>query len=180
MTLRRLLPALLVATSCAPPSTLPPAGAAGLPVVRSALDAGQADAVFERAARVLRRRGYELVTCDLDRGVLRTERTELDAPCRVTTCLARQFVTVKLGWRSVRLAVVREVWDSAYRSWIPAEDPAALEAVGREEGALLRDLLAADLEGARASAVGVAGGVCRLAEPCGQGQCSTMVHLIAR
>lgn len=177
---RWLLPALLAATACAPPSRLQAAGAVQRPVVRAGVDPGQADAVFERAARVLRRRGYELVTCDLERGLLRTERAELDAPCFGTTCLARQFVTVKLGWRSVRLAVVREVFDAGPRGWTPATDRASVAAVDREEAALLQALLAADLEGARASDVGEDGGPCRQAASCGPGQCSTMVQRIDR
>jgi hypothetical protein len=174
MTPRPVVAALLLASACS-------GSRAGLrpgpaPPVRQAIDAGQADAVFGRAVRALERRGYDFLTCDLDRGAMRTARIEKDVPCGATSCLARQVVTVKLGWRAVRVAVVREVFDGGYRAWIPAADPTSLEDVLREEANLLRDLLAADLEGARPPGPGEPGGPCQRAGPCGPGQCSVMLQ----
>jgi hypothetical protein len=174
-------PLLLLAlawTACAAGPAAGPVGPQARPA-RQALDPGEADAVFGRAARTLERLGYDLVTCDLERGALRTERLEKDAPCRATSCLARQVVIVKLGWRSVRLSVSREVFDGGVRSFIPAEDGTSREAVAAEEDRLLREILAADLEGARA-APGREGGPCRQALPCRAGQCSVMLDPAAR
>lgn len=177
---RWTLLAPLLASACAAPAAPSRAGLSPAPPAREAFDAGQADAVFGRAVRALERRGYELVTCDLERGALRTDRVEFDAPCGATSCLARQVVTVKLGWRSVRLAVVRQVYDGGHHAWIPAEDPASLEAVALEEAVLLRQLLGADLEGARPAAPGEPPGPCRRAAPCGPGQCSVMLQPVGR
>ena len=172
--------ALLLASACAAPDAAFRPDRAPVPVVRQAIDAGQADAIFGRAVQLLEQHGYEFVTCDLARGALRTERVEKDAPCIATSCLARQVVTVKLGWRSVRLAVVREVFDGSYRSWMPADDPASLEGVAREEERLLRELLAADLEGARSAGPGEPSGPCQQAARCGPGQCSVMLNLVGK
>jgi hypothetical protein len=173
MNLRPLVAALVLASACS--GTRGGLRSGQGPLARQAIDPGQADAVFTRAVRALERRGYDFLTCDLDRGAMRTARIEKDVPCGETSCLARQVVTVKLGWRSVRLAVVREVFDGGYRAWIPAADPTSVEDVSREEEVLLRELLAADLEGARPPGPGAPGGPCQQAGPCGPGQCSVML-----
>jgi hypothetical protein len=177
---RPALAALLLAAACATPETALRDGQSPVPLVRQAIDAGLADAVFARAVAVLTRRGYDFVTCDLSRGAVRTERGEQDVPCMAVSCLSRQVVTVKLGWRSVRLAVVREVYDGALRAWVPARDPAAMSAVEREEAQILGDLLAADLEGARPAEAGEPAGPCAQAARCGPDQCSGMLHLAAK
>jgi len=170
----------LLACACAAPSRLTRTGPAPVPLVRQAIDPGQADAVFGRAVRVLERRGYAFLLCDPERGAMDTERLEKDAPCGATSCLARQIVTVKLGWRSVRLAVVRQVFDGGFRAWIPAEDQVSRSAVAQEEEALLRDLLEADLEGARPAAAAEPGGPCQRAARCQAGQCSVALQALVR
>jgi hypothetical protein len=178
---RRWLPVwLLLAASCAASASFPRAGPSPVPLVREAIPAGEAETVFDRALRALDRRGYELVTCDVGRGALRTERVEFNADCNASSCLTRQLVTVKLGWRSVRVAVVREVFDGGTRSWVRATDPASLAEVSRQEDALLRELMAADLEGARLPGPDEAGVSCRRASSCGPGQCSVMLDQVGK
>jgi hypothetical protein len=142
--MRPWLLTLAMAAACTPRVGI--VGKVGaVPEARSAVLPGQADAVFARAVSALRARQYQFTECDDARSQLRTERTELDAGCFSSTCLARQVVTVKVGWRRVSLAVQREVWDAAGRSWIPATDAGSRADVEREERELVEELLHADL-----------------------------------
>jgi hypothetical protein len=114
--------------------------------VRGPVAPGQADAVFGRAIEVLGERGYQFTECDDELSLLRTERAEQDAPCYGMTCLVRQKVVLKVGWRSLSLVVRREVFDSAVRSWVEAYDQASQLDVEREEREILREMASADLE----------------------------------
>jgi hypothetical protein len=175
--LRPALVALVLAgAGCA--HSLPPPGPAPLPVVRQPIEMGTSGAVFARAAVVLRRRGYEIVTCDPALGFLRTSRGEADVPCWGMTCLARQWVAVKLGVHSVRIAVVREVFDSALRSWVRAVEPVAEAAVALEETELMQALLEADLEGGQRPSEEIVATLCGESPACDLGQCSTRTDRI--
>jgi hypothetical protein len=97
--------------------------------------------VFEGAVRAVLARGYEIVACDPVSGVVTTALVEVDAPCGRSTCLAREFTSIKLGHRRVRVTVTREVWDATVRAWRAPEDPVSLANLEREERALLERAL---------------------------------------
>jgi len=97
---------------------------------------GNADVVFARAIHALEARHFELETCDADRGAIRTAVVEHDAACGTSTCLARETVTVKVGWRAVRVEVARVVFDGATRGWTEGGDDAVVRAALRDAQAL--------------------------------------------
>jgi hypothetical protein len=99
------------------------------------------ETVFEGAVRAVLARGYEIVSCDATSGVVNTARVEVDAPCGRSTCLAREFTSIKLGHRRVRVSVTREVWDATLRAWRAPEDPVSLANMEREERTLLERAL---------------------------------------
>jgi len=105
---------LACATSRIPPLAPEPPAA---PPARAEFLPPDGEAVFQQAVRAMVRDGYPLKLCDAGRLRIRTSRVELDAPCGATTCLARQTVEVKLGYRVARVSVAREVYDGAERRW---------------------------------------------------------------
>jgi hypothetical protein len=105
----------LVLLACAAPRTARGPGAST--PARARFFPPEAPAVFEQAVRAAVLEGYRLNTCDADLRKIETSRVELDAPCGETTCLARQTVEVKLGYRVARVTVAREVYDGAERRW---------------------------------------------------------------
>jgi len=113
-----------------------------VPLARGLVEEGQADVVWAQAVRVLTERGFAFEACEDGLGALRTVPTELDAACGATTCLARQYVTVKVGGRAVRLSVRREVWDTTWRGWVPLTLPRSQAAAIELEHELLGELMA--------------------------------------
>jgi len=162
---------LLLLGACAPSATLVAPASAPRPVARERIRAGQADAVFSRAVRVLAAHGYELSRCDASLSLLETRRVETDATCDRMTCLARQIFTVKVGWRSVKLALRREVWDASVRGWVPPADDRSTKAIAREEADLVAELMAVDLGAAAASELRQGDDPCRVAIACADGRC---------
>jgi hypothetical protein len=160
-----------LALGCAPRALLVDHPVDPVPLAREQVRPGLSDVVWFRAIHLLTGRGYGLDACDEGRTALRTSRTELDAPCGATTCLARQYVTVKVGWRAVRLSVRREVWDPTYRDWVPLLDPRSVADAVRVERALLAELMAqADLWTA-APIRAAEDSPCPRPAPCQPGQC---------
>jgi hypothetical protein len=109
---------------------------------RAEFDPDHFQAVFVSAVDALRRAGYTLPKCDAGFGAVVTGTIELDATCASVSCLARQSTEVKLGHHAARVTLARELWDPATRSWVPASDPASLEALRKEQAALLARILA--------------------------------------
>jgi hypothetical protein len=105
------------------------------------------DTVFERAARAVRARGWEILTCEPVSGAITTTRIEADAPCGVSTCLVRETMNVKLGYRRARVAVTREFWDQTVRAWRSPDDPTSIENIEREELTLLQEAIASPAQG---------------------------------
>jgi len=141
-------------------------------VMRAPIRAGGADAVFDRALRVLRSQGYRLSRCDDGFSALETERLEQDSTCGGTTCLSRQVVRVKVGWRAVRLDVRREFWDSACKGWAVYADPRSVDAIRRQEQELIAELMKADFQNPlRYSRAPGSPGPCAPVGPCAEGTC---------
>lgn len=101
--------------ACAGPRGAPPQ--VPRPAARAPFEPAAGDAVFEQALHAAALAGYRIRTCDADRWRFDTEPIEFDAPCGPTTCLARQSVEVKLGYRVARVTVERELLDGSYRTW---------------------------------------------------------------
>jgi hypothetical protein len=121
----------LVLIACAGPARLSAPG-----VARAGFESWRGDAVFARAVGSVSAAGYRIRTCDAQLGLLETGTVEFDAPCGGTTCLARQSVKVKLGFRAARVTVERAVYDGASRRWVP--DEAATD----EAHELVQDIIA--------------------------------------
>jgi hypothetical protein len=131
---RHLAPlAALALSACLGARPVPP------PAARGPFPTARADAVLVAAIDALRERGYEIDACDSGTYALTSGRIERDAPCYLGSCLARQTVTMKLGYKTARVRVAREVWDWSVKEWVAIRDP-ALE---REETELLKLVLAA-------------------------------------
>ena len=131
------------------------------PGSRARFEPERFDMVFQSAVRAVRARGYEIVSCDPMFGAIATARTELDAPCGASTCLAREVASVKLGYRRARVTLTREVWDATLRAWRAPDDPRSVEAIDREE----REILEEAVRGPPAD------GESRLADACGGSAC---------
>lgn len=99
------------------------------PAARARFEPPQGELVFRNAIRAAARAGYRIATCDPDWRRIETKPIEFDAPCGSTTCLARQSIKVKLGYRQARVTVERELYDGAMRRWHPEDDS------GREKAA---------------------------------------------
>jgi hypothetical protein len=99
------------------------------------------ETVFAGAVRALHARGLEIASCDPVFGLVATAPVEMDAPCRGSTCLAREYATVKLGYRRARVTVTREVWDPTLREWHVPDDATSLAHMEREERTLLDEAL---------------------------------------
>lgn len=162
-----LLLAVLTLASCTPAAVV-------VRPARRPIGAGHADAVFARAVHILDEHGYQLSRCDEDLGALETERLEVDATCGSTTCLSRQTVALKVGWRAVRLSVHREFWDASVRSWVPPEDSRSYGAIQLEETTLLAELGAADLESTSRTRAPAADDACRPFAPCPPASCVSL------
>lgn len=111
-----LFPVALLACG-GPRASRVPANATSPVAARARFAPNHGDAVFQRAVRVAALEGYRLSSCDADRRQIQTARYERDAPCGPTTCLARETLEVKLGYRMARVTVAREVYDGAVRTW---------------------------------------------------------------
>jgi len=114
--------AFLLACASAP-------GAPARGVARLRFDPARGAALFAQAVRSVSAAGYRLHACDAERGILETGALEFDAPCRSSTCLARQSVKVRLGHRAARVTVERVLYDGALRRWVGDE---AADAAARE------------------------------------------------
>lgn len=140
MTLRALLAAMAVPLLACAGAQGPRAErvAGSTPPARVELVPKDGAAVFEQAVRAVVRDGYAMRLCDARRLRVRTSPVELEAPCGATTCLARQSVEVKMGYRAAVVWVAREVYDGAERRWRPdreGSEGAARELVARIVGA---------------------------------------------
>jgi len=114
-----------------PGAAEPPRGA------RADFDPVGFEAVFREAVRAVRARGFDIVSCDPDLGVIATAPAEVDAACFGTSCLVRETATVKLGYRRARVTVTREIWDPTVRAWRISDDQASVTGVLREERELV-------------------------------------------
>jgi hypothetical protein len=119
------------------------------------------DTIFEGAVRAVLAGGYQIATCDPVSGIVTTAPVEVDAPCGRSTCLAREFTSIKFGHRRVRVIVTREVWNATLREWRAPEDPVSLAHLETEERALID----------RALRWPAGDGDSRLGEACGTAQC---------
>jgi hypothetical protein len=99
--------------------------------------------IFALAVDLVRRRGLEIAQCEAPRGSLATVPVELDAPCGGTTCLARENLRVKLGYRRARVTLTREVWDPTIRGWREQDDPSTVEELAREEREIVARMMEA-------------------------------------
>lgn len=124
------------------------------------------EAVFEGAVRAVRSHGYQIASCDPVFGLVTTAPVEVDAPCRGSTCLAREYASIKLGYRRARVTVTREVWDQTVREWRVPEDPVSLANMDREERALVDEAVRWPA-GSSASRLSERCGT----DPCGAGAC---------
>jgi hypothetical protein len=170
----RRLQLLALATllgACAPRIALVPHPDDPVPLAREPVGEGLAEVVWARAVRLLTARGYQFDACDDGLSALRTARVEVEAPCGATTCLARQYVTIKVGWRAVRLAVRREVWDASWRDWVPLTDPRSQADVIRLERELLGELMSQANRWAGRPPWSVGQPRCPQPWPCEPGQC---------
>jgi hypothetical protein len=125
---------------------------------RAEFDPDHFQAVFVSAVDALRRGGYTLPKCDAAFGAVVTGTIELDAACSSASCLTRQSTEIKLGHHAARVTVHREIWDSATRSWVSVSDPAAVDALQKEQAALLDRIIAVS--------AAVQDGATRPADPC--------------
>jgi hypothetical protein len=162
----------LVASACAPATRsairFPPAPLAELPRgARADFDPAGFEAVFREAVRAVRDRGFDIVACDPDLGVIATAPAEVDAPCFGTSCLVRETAAVKLGHRRARVTVTREIWDPTVRAWRVPDDRASVSGVAREE----RELV---LRAVRERHSGALDGVC------GESPCAPRSCLVAQ
>lgn len=110
-----------------------------MPASRAPFTPSRADAVLLGAVRVLQERGHRIEACDNGVYALASGAVENDVPCYLGRCLGRQMATVKLGYRTVRVRLVRQVWDYTAKDWVTVRD----DGVEREEEALLREVLSA-------------------------------------
>lgn len=101
-----------------------------LALARARFEPAAFDVVFARAVRRLHEDGYDLVACNPHRGSLTTRPREFDAPCGRSTCLARQSVSVLLGYRTAKVTVTRELFDTAVQSWVAETASAQPDATG--------------------------------------------------
>lgn len=129
-------------------------------------------AAVERAAALLSEKGYELALADSARGVVITRPLELQAACGSSTCLARQTVYLRVAGGRTTLSLDRELWSSSARRWAQPDDPASVEALERDEAALLQELFGAAEVELRRSLAG---------EPCGrENECQRGLLCLAR
>ena len=141
-------------------------------VVHQPITPGTSDAVFGRLVERLQERGYRVASCDAALGAVTTTTTELDAPCRTSTCLARDQVVVKAGWRSVSVSIRREVFDAGLKAWVPTAEPGSRQGVMKDAQALVASLQLADLGGPqRAGPVVARPGACPDISVCPPGGC---------
>lgn len=126
----------------APQAAHPPRGA------RAEFDPAAFDLVFVKAMGALRARGFVIVACDPELGAIATAPAEGDAPCLGSTCLVRETVSVKLGYRRARVTVNRELWDATLRAWRVADDAVSAQGIARQE----RELIAAAVRPGSAAA----------------------------
>lgn len=103
---------------------------------RASFQPGLGDAVLAHAVKVLADGGYEVGRCDGTLGALATERVELDVACPGGSCLARQTVEVKLGYRTAKVVVRRELWERSVGRWTEVEDAALREGLLSDEAVL--------------------------------------------
>ena len=108
---------------------------------RAPFEPPRGDAIFAHAVQVLSEGGYGFAACDAELGAVATKPVELDVACRGGSCLARQRILVKLGYRRARVIVAREVWDWSLKEWAPLEDPALEQALVVDENALLSQIM---------------------------------------
>jgi hypothetical protein len=154
-------PASRVAVRFPPPAPVePPRGA------RADFDPAGFEAVFREAVRAVRARGFDIVACDPDRGLIATAPSEVDAACFGTSCLVRETAEVKLGFRRARVVVTREIWDPTVRAWRVPDDQASVSGVAREE----RELVLRAVRDRHAGAL----------EACGAGPCAPRPCLVAQ
>ncbi len=131
---------LLACASAPLPAPAPSAGPRVKPA-REALDPGWADAVRDHAFDILQARGYAVERGGDVLSAIQGGELELDAPCSDSSCLARETVEVRVGWRSIEISVRREVWDASIKAWIEPEDARALAAIEEEQRVLLDEVL---------------------------------------
>ncbi len=130
-----------------------------------------ADAVGQ-ATGALAGKGYQMALADPVRGVVITRPLELQAPCGASTCLARQTIYLRVASGKATLSVDREHWDSSARRWAQPDDPPSIEALERDEAALLQELFGAVEVELRRSVAG---------EPCGrENECQRGLACLAR
>jgi hypothetical protein len=98
------------------------------------------DAAWAAALRVFGERGDDVQLADPARGLLVTAPKELQAPCGVRTCLARDTVQVWIGGTQAQLVIERRIFDDAVRAFLPPQDEAAVQAVERDQVALLAQI----------------------------------------
>lgn len=110
------------------------------PAARARFEPPQGDVVFENAVRAATRAGYRIRSCDAERRRFETALVELEASCGGTTCLARQWVEVLLGYRVARVRVERELYDGAFRAWLPEHERQAIEAARELLARIVEDL----------------------------------------
>jgi hypothetical protein len=101
----------------------------------------QYETIYKAAVRALRARGWEIATCDPIVGVVTTAPVEVDMPCGESTCLAREYTSVKLGYRRVRVTVTREVWNTTVHEWREPEDRVSVESMVGAERQLLDEAI---------------------------------------
>jgi hypothetical protein len=108
-------------------------------VARAPFEPSHFHSVFRRAVRHLVQDGYEIVSCDPERGRVTTATRELDFPCGASSCLSRQSLTVVLGHRVARVTFALEQFDSATKGWELASGEPAQEEAHRIVGEITAD-----------------------------------------
>lgn len=137
--------AVALALGCAPAKQgwgrIQARGESALPAAAAEVGESDADRIlfWRSAALALRERGLHVASRLHDRMV--TAPRELDVPCRLGTCLARELFVVSVTDGRACVELLRGVWDPARRSWEMALAPATAADAAVRETELLRAIV---------------------------------------
>jgi hypothetical protein len=140
-------------------------------VVHQPIAPGTSEVVFGRLVQRLQERGYRVAACDEAVGALTTTTTEVDADCRTTTCLARDQVMVKTGWRNVSVTIHRQVFDGGLRAWVDTAEQGARTGVLKDARALVASLQLLELTAPPKGLPAPRRAACPGLSACAPGQC---------
>jgi hypothetical protein len=129
-----------------------------VPPASASFEGGSAPSILRAAVAVLRADGLTFSACEPTRVATRT--AELDRPCSSGTCLARESVVVRVGYRVARVVVDREYWNPTTRSWAPERSE-----ISTSDALLHEERLLARILGAHAARQTASAPECDIAPP---------------